>query len=294
MNYSNTHLSYALPEEKAYVLLISDKHQYIFTDCAFISLKSGGASATVASRYQPTSRVPAVSNPPTSGASGLKKQQIRRYDYADYLISNVTLTTPSFTNPVSDGILEFRINRQSSSLLGGDGGGSSSQPTATIGSASTSAGNKSEISSERKSYEIISIDIKRSDWSNKIKVLYRTLVALQRCQRRLDSAFELEKHILTKGLNISIPAVPPGTDINYYPEYSDFFLAQQRQQTQHSCAVYSLITALTESSLTRYKPMSFKAVWEESMNKSLGLDMSNSSTEQEAVATDADNNFSTV
>jgi hypothetical protein len=61
--------------------------------------------------------------------------------------------------------------------------------------------------------------------------------------------------------------------------------------------VYNLITALTESSLTRYKPMSFKAIWEEGMNKSLGIEMSSSSTAvtpRSTAAAEAEDNFSSL
>ena len=281
ITYSNTILSYTLTEEKVYALLISDKHQYIFTDCALISIKSGSANKeSTTSRYPSTSTsrlTGSTNNPSTSSsnvsgssASGMRKQQIKRYDYADFLISHTILTTPSFSHPVSDGMLEFRMNRQP--VATNDTGNFGNTSAASITGISSINKSSTEASAaEKKSYEVVSIDIKRSDWSNKIKILYRTLISLQRCQKRLDSAFELEKQILTRGMNITFPAQPGGTDINYYPEYSDFVLAQQRQQNQYSNSIYTIITNLTESSLTRYKPMSFRAVWEENVTRSLGI-----------------------
>lgn len=267
-NHSSTLLSYILPGEKCYSLLISDRHQYIFTDCAFISIKGINPNSTT-SRYP----VPTTSRPSSGGqstaanSSGMKKQQIKRFDYADHIISHVALTTPSLSAPVSDGLLEFRMNRPSANC---SSGGSLAATTA----ASTSAGSKpiDAASEEKKSYDLISIDIKRSDWGGKVKLLYRTLVSLQRCQKRFDSAFELEKNILTKSITISFPAQPTGTDINYYPEYTDMVVVQQRQQDQRSMALYGVVTSLTETSLNRYKPMSYKAIWEENISMSVNVD----------------------
>ena len=77
-------LSYLLSDEKPYVMMKSNKEEYIFTDCAFVA--AVGTSNVGTKRF------------------------VHRYEYCEHRFTNVSLYTPGLAAADLDGILNFTIN----------------------------------------------------------------------------------------------------------------------------------------------------------------------------------------
>ena len=76
-------LSYLLPDEKPYVMLKSNKEEYIFTDCAYIE---------------------------SVGTSNIgSKRAVNRFDYCEYRFTNILIFNPGLTGTDFDGVLHFTV-----------------------------------------------------------------------------------------------------------------------------------------------------------------------------------------